>query len=321
YEGALAERMLAAAEAAGAGWAAADLGDHRSEWVNPVAVEYGDVRLHEIPPNGQGLAALIAAGVLDRLRPAGLARDSAESLHLQIEAMKIGFAEAHRHIADPDFGTVPVDALLEPSALAARASAVDRARAGAPAPTVFPDHGTVYLAAADASGMMVSFIQSNYMGFGSGIVVPGTGISLQNRACGFSLEPGHPNEVAGGKRPFHTIIPGFVTRDGHADLAFGVMGGPMQPQGHLQMIHRIYDHGQDVQQAADAPRWFVHDDGSVTLEPGFPDGTADGLRERGHRIIPSDDAGLFGGAQLIRKGTAGWIGGSDPRKDGMAAGY
>jgi gamma-glutamyltranspeptidase/glutathione hydrolase len=180
---------------------------------------------------------------------------------------------------------------------------------------------TVYLAAADADGRMVSYIQSNYLGFGSGIVVPGTGIALQNRGAGFTLERGHPNEVAGGKRPFHTIIPGFVTRDRTPTMSFGVMGGPMQPQGHVQMMVRMFVHGQNPQTAADAPRWQVMDDGTVAVEEAFASETLDGLRARGHdlRVLKSRES--MGGAQLIYRMPDGYCGASDPRKEGQAVGY
>lgn len=167
---------------------------------------------------------------------------------------------------------------------------------------------------------MVSFIQSNFWGFGSGVVVDGTGIALQNRGLGFTLERGHPNCVDGGKRPFHTIIPAFVTTNGKPTMSFGVMGGPMQPQGHVQMMVRIFGAGQDVQAAADAPRWFVDEDGSVALEDGFGPDVSEALRRLGHRVVPGE-FGLFGGAQLIAVGADGYVAGSDPRKDGMAAGF
>ncbi len=183
------------------------------------------------------------------------------------------------------------------------------------------DHGTVYLTAADDNGMIVSFIQSNYMGFGSGVVVPGTGISMQNRGCGFVLEPGHPNCVAGGKRPFHTIIPGFVTQDDKALMSFGVMGGNMQAQGHVQMMVRIFDYNQNPQTASDASRWYVDEDFRISLESGISRQVADELKRRGHTIVENPPTYLFGGAQLIYCLEDGYCAASDHRKDGQAVGF
>ena len=190
--------------------------------------------------------------------------------------------------------------------------------------TIPTDYGTVYLTAADKDGMMVSFIQSNYLGFGSGIVIPNTGISMQNRGCGFAIEEGHPNCVDGGKRPYHTIIPGFVTHNDRPLMSFGVMGGHMQPQGHVQMMVRIFDYGQNPQTACDAPRWMVNQDSSVSLEFGFSSDVIEELRKRGHKILPSSHPSLsgdFGGAQLIFCLDDGYCAASDPRKDGQALGF
>jgi gamma-glutamyltranspeptidase/glutathione hydrolase len=186
---------------------------------------------------------------------------------------------------------------------------------------VRPEHGTVYLATADAGGRMVSFIQSNYLGFGSGVVVPGTGIALQNRALGFSLDPRHPNCVAGRKRPYHTIMPGFLTRGGAPAAAFGVMGGHMQPQGHVQMVLRLVGHRQNPQAAVDAPRWYLSETSNVGLEPGVPASVRDELAARGHQLLRDAPTILFGGAQIVQRvGDAYW-GGSDPRKDGQAVAH
>jgi gamma-glutamyltranspeptidase/glutathione hydrolase len=277
------------------------------------------VTLHEIPPNGQGLAAQIALAILAEDGPAPF--DDAAGVHRQIEAMKIAIRAAFEHFADPDVMRLSPESLLEPGSIA-RAAASIRDNAAAPAPVALPvGHDTVYLCAADSEGMMVSFIQSNYQGFGSGVVIPGTGIALQNRGYGFSLDPAHPNCVAPGKRPFHTIIPGFVTEDGAPKLAFGVMGGHMQHQGHVQMVQRIFDQGENPQAASDAPRWHVFEDFSVGLERGFPEVVADGLRARGHRVRYVDEEHVFGGAQLILKTTGGYVAGSDHRKEGQAAGF
>ncbi len=322
YRGRLAEAIAAAAAEAGGALAAADLAGHEAEWVAPLAVDYRGVALHELPPNGQGIAALIALGILRHFDLAALAPDAAESLHLQIEAMKRAFALVFREVADPRHMRIAPEALLGPERLAAEAAAVRRDRAGAPpADPPPPPGGTVYLAAADAAGTMVSFIQSNYTGFGSGVVVPGTGIALHNRGCGFALAPGHPNRVGGGKRPFHTIIPALATRGGRPLLAFGVMGAHMQPQGHVQMMTRIFDWGENPQAALDAPRWHVAADGTVALEPGFPPAAAAGLRRRGHRVVTDAPAALFGGGQLILALDGCYAAASDPRKDGQAVGF
>ena len=223
-----------------------DLGEHQADWCGTISQRFGDTLVHEIPPNGQGIAALIALGILDALGIGDSAVDDVATMHAAIEATKLAYADLMRFVSDPATMHVPLEALLDPAYLAARAKLIDRHRAGDPGYGTPKPGGTVYLAAADASGMMVSYIQSNYMGFGSGVVVPGTGISLQNRGAGFTLEAGHANEVGPRKRPFHTIIPGFATDAGGAPLmSFGVMGGPMQAQGHLQMALRVMRYGQN----------------------------------------------------------------------------
>ena len=321
YHGALAERISQASVGAGGALTAADLAEHRADWVTPIAQPYREVELHEIPPNGQGLAAQIALGILNHLAPPEL--DSADSVHLQLEIMKVSIRAAADHFADHEAMRVSPEELLDPGSLAKIARGIgDRA---APLPPVAlpasPD--TVYLCAADSQGMMVSFIQSNYMGFGSGIVIPGTGIAMQNRGTGFGLDPTHPNCVGPGKRPFHTIIPGFVTDDAGPRLAFGVMGGPMQHQGHFQMVQRIFDHGENPQAASDAPRWHVTSDYSVLLESGFEATLATDLARRGHRVSFDAHEQVFGGAQLIYRDdeSDGYVAGSDHRKEGLAAGF
>lgn len=320
YRGALSEKIAADAALHGAALTRDDLASHRADWVEPVAADDRGLCLHQIPPNGQGLAALVALAILERLGVAERAADSADALHLQIEATKLALADAYRYVADPAFMDVRVDDLLAADYLDARAALVDRARARDPGHGVSKAGGTVYLAAADAAGTMVSFIQSNYRGFGSGIVVPGTGIAMQNRAAGFVLDAGHPNRIGGGKRPFHTIIPGFVTEGGAARMAFGVMGGPMQAQGHVQMMVRIRDHGQNPQAACDAPRWQVQAGLDVMVEAGFAPDVIEELRARGHRIAERHPAN-FGGAQLVWKLDDGYLAASDPRKDGQAVGF
>ncbi|MCU0604952.1 MAG: gamma-glutamyltransferase family protein [Desulfobacterales bacterium] len=321
YRGAIAEKIAACAAAEGGALTLADLAGHAADWVTPLSVDYRGVTLHELPPNGQGIAALIALGILKHFDLRRFPVDSAESIHLQIEALKRAFGKVFRHVADSDHMTMPPADLLRADALAAAAEAMrmDRAaavRGGPPA-----GGGTVCLTAADEDGRMVSLIQSNYLGFGSGVVVPGTGIALQNRGLGFVLAEGHPNRVAGGKRPFHTIIPGFLTRSGRPLMSFGVMGAHMQPQGHVQMVVRICDYAQNPQAACDAPRWHVAADGSVQLEAGFAPTAVDGLRRRGHAVTTEAPEPLFGGGQLIWRLADGYAAASDMRKDGQAVGF
>ena len=246
YRGDVAERLVAHASANGGSMTLADLANYRAEWVTLIQKNFAGHTVHEIPPNGQGIAALMALGMLDKLDLGRFPIDSAESQHLQIEAMKLAFADTYRWVADARFMTeVSAADLLDDGYLAERAKLIDTRRATDFAHGTPPSGGTIYLSAADESGMMISLIQSNYMGFGSGVVVPGTGVSLQNRGHGFTLDDKHPNVVAGGKRPFHTIIPGFLTRevDGETrpQMSFGVMGGNMQPQGHIQTLIRMLD--------------------------------------------------------------------------------
>jgi len=321
YRGELAAKIAACAAAAGAAFSADDLASHCAEWVKPISQAYRGVRLHELPPNGQGLTALIALGILEHHDVSVLPVDSADSIHVQAEAVKLAWAEAERHIADPEAMRQTPEVFLDPEFLAERAGTIDMRRAQAPHSAVPASADTVYLTAADAGGRMVSFIQSNYLAFGSGIVVPGTGIHLQNRGLGFSLEPGHPNRVGPGKRPFHTIIPGFVTRDGRAEASFGVMGGHMQAQGHVQLLVRMQDYGQNAQTACDAPRWHVREDGALLLEPGIAADAVESLRERGHAVVTDAMPHLFGGAQLITVLDDGYCGASDKRKEGQAVGF
>ncbi|MBX3322968.1 MAG: gamma-glutamyltransferase family protein [Phycisphaeraceae bacterium] len=327
YRGDLAEKIDAAARAGGSSLRSSDLAAHQPDWVRPISINYKGWKLHEIPPSGQGIAALMALGIVRLFDLAMLDPDSPNALHIVIEAMKLAFADAHQHIADPDFMQVRPADLLDETYLASRARLIDPNRAqdfghGEP-----KTGGTVLLAAADAEGMMVSFIQSNYTGFGSGVVVPGTGIALHNRGCNFSLEAGHVNEVGPGKRPYHTIIPGFVTRtraDGSDEplMAFGVMGGFMQPQGHVQVLLRMADHRMNPQSALDAPRWQVEKGLRVTIEPGFDAGVYEGLRALGHDLhIHDKPNAAFGRGQSIVRVDGGYIAGCDPRCDGQAVGF
>jgi gamma-glutamyltranspeptidase/glutathione hydrolase len=320
YGGRLAEAMAAHAAAEGAALRVDDLAGHTHEDVETLSVEHSDWRLHELPPNGQGIAALIALGILDHTPIAELDVDSADSFHLQIEAMKLAFADVHAHVGDPDGMFVAAGDLLDPDYLAVRAAAIDMRQAREHPVGNLARGDTVYLTTADADGMMVSFIQSNYFSFGSGIVVPGTGISLQNRGNGFSTHDGHPNRVAPGRRPFHTIIPAFVTRNGAPLMSFGVMGGAMQPQGHLQVLVRMADGGMNPQAALDAPRWQVIEALDVALEEGVPDAVAAELESRGHRVKRLGSEWFGGGQTVLRRGD-GYVAASDPRKDGLAAGF
>ena len=336
YQGQLAERISAEASRAyeqgdrRAALRSADLASHTMQEVRPITLDYRGYRFHQIPPNGQGLCALIAAGILKQFDLASMQPDSADWLHVQIEAMKLAFADAHAHIADEDHMRVSLSDLLDEGYLASRAAMIDRDRAqdfnhGQPKPG-----GTVYLCTADRSGMMVSFIQSNYMGFGSGVVVPGTGIALHNRGCNFSLDSNHPNAAAPGKRPYHTIIPGFVTRTDERGverpvMAFGVMGGFMQPQGHVQVLVRIADHNQNPQAALDAPRFRVDRGLKVAIEPGFAADVYETLTGMGHDVTKADDRTVsFGRGQIAWRlgGDAnGYLAASDARSEGQAVGF
>jgi gamma-glutamyltranspeptidase/glutathione hydrolase len=322
YRGELAAAMVAHAKANDALHTRTDFAAHTLDWTAPLALDYGGVTVHEIPPNGQGIAAQMALGMLRSFDLAALPPDSVACQHLEIEAMKLAFADAHRYVSDPRTMDVTASALLDSDYLAARARLIDRKRAQDFGPGKPPQGGTVYLCAADASGMMVSLIQSNYMGFGSGVVVPGTGISLQNRGAGFSLQPGHPNEVGGGKRPFHTIIPGFLTQDGAPLAAFGVMGGPIQPPGHVQTLVRMLTFGMNPQAALDAPRWKLDGGLAVDLEPAASPELRAGLAALGHDLKAVADSYMdFGAGQIIVRTENGYIAASDPRRDGQAAGF
>ena len=318
YSGELATKIDRFARETGGILRHSDLEQHRSEWVQPISTTYRGHQVWEIPPSGQGIVALEALGILEGLAlPSD--RNSVQAVHFPLEAVKLAFADAERFIGDSRFGRMPD--LLEPDYLQERRALISEAarfpEAGRPKPG-----GTVYLCAADSSGMMVSFIQSNYMGFGSGVVVPGTGIALQNRGHNFSLESGHPNLLEGGKRPYHTIIPGFLTKDGAAVGPFGVMGGFMQPQGHVQVMVNTLEYGLGPQAALNAPRWRWTEGLNVELERGMPPEIALELQKRGHQVVSEADSGGFGCGQIIwrdRDGTL--IGGSDPRADGCVAAF
>lgn len=321
YRGELAERIVAHGQAHGAALSLADLAEHRAEWVGTISQRFAKGVIHELPPANQGLATLIALGILDAAGWKPSSPDDPHQLHLAIEATKLGLADVYRHVADLDAMQLAPETLLDPAYLRERAKLIDPDCAGDPGHGEPRPGGTVCLAAADDRGMMVSFIQSNYKGFGSGVVVPETGIALHNRGVGFTLAPGHANQVGPRKLPFHTIIPGFVMDlHGQPLMAFGVMGGPIQAQAHLQIALRVLGYGQNPQAAADAPRWRIDTGRRVGIEPGTDPALIEFLQARGHQVVSEElDATFsFGGAQIILKTADGYVAGSDPRKDGQA---
>ncbi|MBB3005897.1 gamma-glutamyltransferase [Cupriavidus alkaliphilus] len=326
YEGEIAEKIAAFSKQCGGAMTLDDLRNYQPDWVKPISKSYRGYELHEIPPNGQGIAALIALGILDQFDLSSIPVDSVDSQHLQIEAMKLAFADLYQYVADPRSMEVTPEQMLDDAYLKSRARLIDMQRAthfnfGMP-----KVGGTIYLTAADENGMMISFIQSNYMGFGSGVVVPGTGISLQNRGVGFSMDPKSANVVAGGKRPFHTIIPAFLTKNGQPVMSFGVMGGDMQPQGHVQTVVRMLDYNQQPQAACCAPRWKVNRDFTLDVEGTMDPATVEGLKARGHQLKSVDDPYMdFGSGQFIWRlsddAEHGYVAASDSRRDGQAVGF
>ncbi len=327
YEGQTAEALVAHARDNGGSMSLADLAGYRPDWCGTIQKDYRGFTLHEIPPNGQGIAALMALGILSNFDMAQYPPDSVETRHLQIEAMKAAFADVYRYVADiRHMKEVTPAHLLDDAYLAQRARRISMDKATDFAHGMPPSGGTIYLTAADASGMMISFIQSNYQGFGSGVVVPGVGVSLQNRGYCFSLDESHPNCVAPGKRPFQTIIPAFLMKDGAPQMSFGVMGGNMQPQGHMQTLTRMLDHRQNPQAACDAPRWKVQRGLNVDIEPTMEPSVIEALRQRGHHLGMTTDAYMdFGSGQFIWRLTDdmedGYAAASDSRRDGHAAAF
>ena len=325
YDGEIAQAIEKFSARHGGSLKASDFAAYQPEWVTPLAKNYRGYTLHEIPPNGQGIAALIALGILDQFDVAGLAVDGVDSQHLQIEAMKLAFADVYKFVAEPSSMAVTPTQMLDDSYLASRAKLIDMKKAqdfGAGNPV---KGGTIYLSTADESGMMVSFIQSNYMGFGSGCVEPEFGISLQNRGHGFSLDAGI-NQVAPGKRPFHTIIPAFLTQNGQPVMSFGVMGANMQPQGHMQTLVRMVDYQQSPQAACDAPRWRYNAGLEINVESAMNPATVQALAARGHQMeVINDSYQDFGAGQFIwRAGdpaVEGYVAASDSRRDGQAVGF
>lgn len=320
YTGEIASKIDRFARETNGSLRAEDLAAHRSEWVDPIQTTYRDHQVWEIPPNNQAIAALLALNVLSEL-DMPVHREDEYGLHLQIEAMKLAFADTLAFIGDADHCSYSAEELLCLNYAGERRGLItDEASepaAGAPA-----KGNTVYLAVADRSGMMVSFIQSNYMGFGSGVVVPDTGIALHNRGNSFNLRSGHPNELKPGKRPYHTIMPGFLTRDGKAVGPFGVMGAYMQPQGHVQMILNTLNYGMHPQAALDAPRWQWTQGRQVRVEQSMPRHVVRSLLSRGHDIIVSPDDTGFGRGQIIWRRSDGLlVGGSDCRADGQVAAF
>jgi gamma-glutamyltranspeptidase/glutathione hydrolase len=338
YEGDVARTIDAYMQRIGGTLRYEDFAAHRSEWVDPVSVNYRGYDVWELPPQGQGIAALQMLQILEGYDLASMGFMSADALHLMVEAKRLAFEDRARYYADPDFYEAPVEALVsdayaeERRALISMEQAMERVGPGDPA--ILEDGDTTYLTVADSDGMMVSLIQSNYRGMGSGLVPDGLGFMLQNRGQLFSLEPGHPNVYAPGKRPFHTIIPAMVTQGGEAVLSFGLMGGAMQPQGHVNVLVNMIDFGLNVQEAGDAARWR-HDGsteptdpvgeadhvGTLHLENGVPDDVRAELEARGHVLGESD--GGFGGYQAIWRDpeTGVYHGASEMRKDGAAIGY
>lgn len=330
YTGPIADAIVETVQEHGGMLTLEDLNGHRSTWDQPIRASYRGVTVIECPPNGQGLAALQALRLIEGFDLTALPWDSAERLHIQIEAMRLAFADARHYIADDATNPAPVHDLLSDSYIRGRRALIQRDRAMQPPSFGRPVAGsdTVYLTAVDGDGNACSFINSLYMGFGTGICAKGTGVFLQNRGALFSLEEGHPNELAPGKRPYHTIIPGLALKDGQLWASFGVMGGFMQPQGHVQVISAMVDDSLNPQEAVNRPRWLLADgtaDSSLFLEEGIPVRVMSALADWGHPVRPvsGQARGIFGDGQIIRRDaeTGVLFGGSDPRKDGLVAAW
>ena len=340
YGGALGTRIAEHVQGLGGYLTPEDFARHRAEWVEPASVRYGNFRLWELPPNGQGIAALEMLRILEPYELAAMGHNSADYLHHLVEAKKLAYADLEQAVGDPDFMITTPEEMLSDDFIAQRRAAIDPDRAlprASPHPSLTTTE-TTYLSAADRDGNMVSLIASLAGGFGSRLVVPGTGFALQNRGVGLSYEPGRANTAGPGRRPFHTIIPGFVTRTGTDGtespfLSFGIVGGPQQPQAHVQVLLNLVLFGMDVQQALDAPRFRHWEANRVSFEPAIPAEVVDRLRAIGHEpqnplmetaqaIFLGPNPGLiFGGGQAIRRAARGYIAGSDSRRDGLAAAY
>lgn len=296
-----------------------DLEEFEPEWVEPICINYRGYNVWEIPPNGHGIVALMALNILKGYEFKD--RDNADTLHKQIEAMKLAFVDGQKYVADPRMMSVTAEQLLSEKYADGRRALIGE-EAIMPVPGEPTSGGTVYLATADEEGNMVSMIQSNYMGFGSGLVVPGTGIALHNRGHNFTLDPGHDNALAPGKKPYHTIIPAFLTKGNKAVGPFGVMGGFMQPQGHVQVIMNTIDFNMNPQDALDAYRWQWVGGKKIEIEPGFPNHLALQLAAKGHDIVPQLDTHLMGRGQIIWRDENGTLcGGTEPRTDGTIAAW
>jgi gamma-glutamyltranspeptidase/glutathione hydrolase len=336
YKGPIAQTIDAYMRRIGGPLRASDLAAHKSEWVEPISVSYRGYDVWQLPPNSQGVTTLQMLGILNQFDMSGAGFGTAESLHLQIEAKRLAFEDRAKFLADPAFAKVPTKGLISPEYLKARAALIDPTKAtvevAAGDPSQFEKGDTTFLVTSDSSGMMVALIQSNYRGMGSGLVADGLGFMLQNRGEAFAIDPALPNVYAPGKRPFHTIIPGFVTKDNQAFMAFGVMGGAMQPQGQTQIVVNMIDYGLDAQSAGDAPRWR-HEGGcepeggckpglgKVALESGFTDATRTGLIQKGWSLSGAD--GDFGGYQAIKRDpkTGAYEAATESRKDGVSLAY
>jgi len=325
YRGPVAKAIVRTIQSHGALLTEEDLATYSATWVEPICTNYHGLQVWECPPNGQGIIALEALNILSGVDLANMPFDAPDTVHVKMEALKLAMADALRFVADPDQVRVPVEGLLSREYAARRLGDIDLARA-----TPMPEPGrplgtdTVYVTAVDGEGNAASVINSIFLAFGSGLVAEGTGICLQNRGSLFVMDPTHPNCLAPNKRPFHTIIPCLVTEDGDLRMSFGVMGGAMQPQGHVQVLTNILDHGMDVQAAIDAPRFYYQPEPGAPhlIEPYFPDETLAELRRRGHKLTLGE-GGIFGGAQMIMvDGNSGaLLCGSEPRKDGCAVAF
>ena len=333
YRGPIASRIDAYSKEVGGLLRMEDLASHRSTWVDPVSTNYRGYDVWELPPNGQGIAVLQMLNLIEPHDLKAMGANSAEAIHLMVEAKKLAYEDRARYYADPERAKVPIAGLISKPYARTRSALISLDHASnAPVPGDPPDADTIYMTVVDKDRNCVSLIQSNFNGFGSGHVPGDLGFALQNRGCLFALDPSHLNRLEPGKRPFHTIIPGFVTKDGAPWLSFGVMGGDMQPQGHVQVVTNMIDFGMDAQSAGDNPRWRhigsseptgekAKGGGSVALESGIGEAARRGLEAKGHVLASS--RGGYGGYQAIHidldRGVL--IGGSDPRKDGAAMGY
>jgi gamma-glutamyltranspeptidase/glutathione hydrolase len=337
YKGPIARAIVEFSKAHGGFFSLEDFARHHSTWDEPISTTYRGYTVWELPPNGQGLAALQMLNILEDFDLKSMGRSSADFWHLLVEAKKLAFADRARYYADPAFVKVPVEELLSKEYARQRAARIDMKRAAqtdeAGEVAMLNRGGTTYLCTADAQGMMVSLIQSNYTGFGSGYVVPELGFGIQNRGACFALAAGHPNRLEPGKRPFHTIIPAFVTKDGRPLMAFGLMGGDMQPQGHVQVLVNLFDLGMNLQEAGDALRFHhsdssepmgtvMKDGGVLHIEDGLPAAVLEELKRRGH-VMKAEAVGAYGGYQAIWRDpkTGAYAGATEMRKDGCALGY